>query len=51
MKLPGRYADVVKRKNIPVFILSNFDPIGAYKNLTKTEIDPLIERLHIVFTQ
>lgn len=51
VKLPGRYADVVKRKNIPVFILSNFDPIGAYKNLTKTEIDPLIERLHIVFTQ
>ena len=51
MKLNGRYADVEKRKNLPVFILSNFDPIGAYKNLTKTEIDPLIERLHIIFTK
>lgn len=51
MKLQGRYSDVEKNRNIPVFILSNFDPIGAYKNSAKTEVDPLISRLHIIFSQ
>lgn len=51
MKLRGRYADVQKRKNLAVFILSNFDPYGCYENCKKSEVDPLVERLHIVFTQ
>ena len=50
MHLNAKFGMREKKKNLPVFILSNFDPIGAYKNSAKTEIDPLISRLHIVFT-
>lgn len=51
VKLRGRYTDVQKRKNLPVFILSNFDPYGCYENCKKSEVDPLVERLHIIFTK
>lgn len=50
MKLPGRYMDNTKKQNIPTFILSNFDVINCYKNVTFSEVEPLILRLHIIRT-
>lgn len=51
MHLNAKFGNREKNKNLPCFILSNFDPIGAYKNSAKTEIDPLISRVHIIFTE
>lgn len=51
MKLRGRYNDVIKKKNLPVFILSNFDPYGCYENFKSGELDPLVGRLHIIRTE
>lgn len=51
MKLRGRYSDVQKENNLPVFILSNFDPYGCYDKCTRSEIEPLAERVHIIYTQ
>lgn len=39
-----------KKKNLPTFILSNFDLYSAYKNSEKTAVDTLACRLEIVYT-
>jgi len=50
MRLPGKYiaGGVVKSKNIPVIILSNFTPGEVYKNKTLQELEPLLERLVVI---
>lgn len=48
MNVKGRSA--IKRENIPVFILSNFPPDRAWKNISDVSLNALLSRLHIIFT-
>lgn len=47
MNVKGR--SVTKMDNIPVFILSNFPPERAWKNIQLVSQHSLLERLHIIF--
>lgn len=49
MHLNGKYVagGVRKRKNMPVFILSNFEPTQCFHKVSSTDIQPLLVRLHV----
>lgn len=48
MNVKGR--STYKRKNIPTFILSNFSPDQAWKNVHNVSLDSLKTRVHIIYT-
>lgn len=48
MNVKGR--STYKRTNIPTFILSNFSPDRAWKNVSAVSLDSLNTRLHIIYT-
>lgn len=50
MTLPGKYVQGgrIKKKNMPIFILSNYSPTEAYHNKTIFDLQPLLSRLHVI---
>lgn len=50
MTLPGKYVQGgrIKRRNMPIFILSNYSPTEAYHNKTVFDLQPLLSRLHVI---
>lgn len=49
MTLSGKYVQGgrVKKKNMPIFILSNYSPNDCYNNKTVFDLQPLLSRLHV----
>jgi hypothetical protein len=50
MTLPGKYVQGgrIKKKNMPIFILSNYSPTEAYVNKTIFDLQPLLSILHVI---
>jgi len=50
MNLPGKYVvgGRIKKKNLPIFILSNMTPDEVFKKKTFVELQPLLSRLHVI---
>lgn len=44
MRLPCRYRSHLKRKNIPVMIISNNSPLSVYRNLSDVHIEAFVDR-------
>lgn len=49
MTLPGKYVQGgrVKKKNMPIFIISNYSPNDCYVNKTIFDLQPLLSRLNV----
>lgn len=50
MVLNAKFGQRKKTKNIPIFILSNFEPEICYKNVSSTAISALTTRIHRILT-
>nr|QTE03411.1 MAG: putative replication-associated protein [Phoenicopteridae CRESS-DNA-virus sp.] len=50
LKLNTKYGMATKKKNIPVFILSNFKPEDAFKNVLLQSLQPFLERVFVIST-
>ncbi len=48
MALRIKGAQIVKQKNMPVIILSNFSPKDCYRKVTEERLAPLLARLQVV---
>lgn len=48
MSLKVRYAQRIKRENVPTIILSNFPPHECYNKATPTQVAPFLDRLTVV---
>jgi len=51
MTLPGKYVagGRIKKKNLPIFILSNYSPEQVYHKKSVFDLEPLLCRLRVIF--
>jgi len=47
-RLPQRYFPLMKTRNIPVIMMSNYSPRDAFKNLPDVAMDAFLRRLYVV---